>query len=209
MTAWRQLVREAGCDPEASCVGAMQLTAAFLQIAARTKDATRVDHRDANKSDALDRAIRAVMDLLERRLGTVASELMLGAVARELCDELEGHTTPTLRHGVIAFVTAGCLDAKLGTTFIDAFRARSGRPIHPGDPLPVVAFPAEHLSLDAREAVLAALAPRTGDPAKRADAVDRTRHLRLAPADLGQLRVRLVWADPWLDPVDASTRFGA
>lgn len=209
MTAWRQLVREAGCDPEAACVGAMQLTAAFLRIAARTRDETRVDHRDADKSAALDLAIRSVSNLLERRLGAVPSETLRGSIACELCDELDRQTTTALRHGVLAFVTARCLDAKLGTVFIDAFRARSNIPLEPGDPIPVIAFPAECLSLEARDAVLAALRPRTGDPDKRADAVDRTKHLRLAPADLGQLRVRLIWADPWLDPIEASTRFGA
>jgi predicted amidohydrolase len=190
-------------------VDAMQLTAAFLGIAARNKDETRVDYRDADKSEALDRAIGAVTGLLVRRLGSVATELLPGTVACEVCDELEVHTTETLRPGVLAFVTARCLDAKLGTTFIDAFRARSGLPVQPGDPIPFIPFPADQLPLHARKAVLSALAPRTGDPEKRADAVDRTRHLRLAPADLGQLRVRLIWADPWLDPVDTSTRFGA
>lgn len=187
----------------------MLLTAAFLKIAARTKDETRVDHRDGDKSAALDRVIRAVSDLLEHRLGTVVSEALLGSVACELCDELDTHTTPALRHGVIAFTAASCLDAKLGTTFVDAFRARSNLPVKPGDPIPFVAFPAADLGPEAREAVLAALTPRTGDPDKRADPVDRTKHLRLAPADLSQLRIRLIWADPWLDAVDASTRFGA
>ena len=190
-------------------VDAMQLTAALLRIAVRTEDETRVDHRDPDKSAALDRVIRSVSDLLERQFGAVASEALLGSAASELCDELDRHTTVTLRHGVIAFVTARCLDAKLGTVFIDAFRARSDIPLQPGDPFPVVPFPAECLAPSVREAVLEALAPRTGDPDKRDDAVDRTAHLRLAPADLGQLQVRLRWGDPWLDPVDASTRFGA
>jgi predicted amidohydrolase len=81
--------------------------------------------------------------------------------------------------------------------------------VRAGTPIPVVAFPSEHLSQDERDAVLAMLGPRTGDPRKRADAVDRTDHLRLAPVALDQLRVRLIWADPWLDDMNAATRFGA
>jgi len=209
MQVWRGLVRDAGCDPEAVSVDAMLLTAAFLTIAARTKDETRVDHRDACKSRAIDRVIQAVDELLEHRLGYVPPEAVAGSVASELCDVLDACTTPPLRPGAIAFVTARCLDARLGRTFVDAFRVRSGSRIRGGAPIPVVAFPAEHLNQHERDAVLAALGARTGDPRKRADAVDRTDHLRLAPAALDHLRVRSIWADPWLDAVDAETRFAA
>lgn len=75
MRIWRGLVRDAGCDPEATSVEVMLLTAAFLTIAARTKDGTRVDHRDAAKSEAVDRIIEAVDGFLERRLGKVPSEM--------------------------------------------------------------------------------------------------------------------------------------
>jgi hypothetical protein len=88
MRTWRGLVRDAGCDPEADSVEAMLLTAAFLTIAARTKDETRVDHRDASKSEAVDRVIEAVDVFLESRLGKVPSEIMSGLVASELCDAL-------------------------------------------------------------------------------------------------------------------------
>ena len=202
-------MRDAGCDPEVGSVEAMLLTAAFLTIAARTKDETRVDHRDAIKSSAIDRVIEAVDELLERRLGELPSEIISGSVACELCDALEASTAGLLRHGVVAFATARCLDARLGRTFIDAFRIRSGSTVRGGAPIPVVAFPAEHLDKHERDAVLAALGPRTGDPRKRADAVDRTDHLRLAPAAFDQFRVRSIWADPWLDAVDLATRFGA
>ena len=209
MRVWRGLVRDAGCDPEAAIVDAMLLTAAFLTIAARTKDETRVDHTDASKSEAIDRVIEAVDELLEQRIGHVPPETVSGAVASELCDVLDAHMTTQLRHGVVAFVTARCLDARLGRAFIDAFRARSGGRIWSGAPIPIVSFPAEHLDKRERDAILAALRPRTGDPRKRADAVDRTDHLRLAPAAVNQLRLRTIWADPWLDAIDAATRFGA
>jgi hypothetical protein len=99
MQVWRGLVRDAGCDPEASTVDAMPLTAAFLTIAARTKDETRVDHTDASKSEAIDRIIEAVDELLDRRIGAVPAELVSGAVAGELCDALDARMTSQLRHG--------------------------------------------------------------------------------------------------------------
>ena len=89
MQVWRGLVRDAGCDPEAAIVDAMLLTAAFLTIAARTRDETRVDHRDAGKSGAIDRVIEAVDELLERRLGKLPGEVVSGAVACELCAALD------------------------------------------------------------------------------------------------------------------------
>ena len=209
MRIWRGLVRDAGCDPEADIVEAMLLTAAFLTIAARTRDATRVDHRDASKSEVVDRVIETVDAFLENRLGKVPSEIMPGLVASELCDALDTCMTDQVRHGVVAFVTARCLDARLGRTYVDAFRVRSGIRLWAGAPVPVVSFPSEYLIKEKRDAVLAALGPRTGDPRKRADAVDRTDHLRLAPGSLDQLRVRTIWADPWLDAVDGATRFCA
>ena len=84
MKVWRRLVCDAGCDPEAASVEAMQLTAAFLTIAARTRDETRVDHTDAGKSLAIDRVITVVDELLARRVGAVPAELLSGVVASEL-----------------------------------------------------------------------------------------------------------------------------
>ena len=48
-------MRDAGCDPEVDSVEAMLLTAAFLTIAARTKDETRAVAEDGLAPQALAR----------------------------------------------------------------------------------------------------------------------------------------------------------
>ena len=191
----------------APTVEAMQLAAAFLRIAAETKDQTRGDHRDASQSATVDLLEARIDALIAPHVRPVVPELLPGALALALCDALDD-PDHGLRPGVVAFAVARCLDARLGRGFVDGLRARDGQRLRANDPLPVVAFPVEALDPDERKAVLAALQPRTGDPKRRADAVDRTDHLRLAPPEVESLCVRVRWADPWLDAVDATTRFG-
>jgi predicted amidohydrolase len=231
MDVWRRLFKDNGCNPEADAVSTMQLTAACLRIARTQKDETRVDWRDAGKSAALSELTKAVIDVLKPAVDNIPAEQIRGEVACRLCDVLEAQTAGVLGNGTLALVTAQCLDARHGAAFIDAFRPPDDQPgpsapIRPGDPIPVLGVAAmgrtpargaqgtqpdeaAQPALDAHKALLAALAPRTGDPHKRADPVDRTRWLRLAPTELEQLQIRLVWADPWLEPITASTRFGA
>jgi hypothetical protein len=209
---WRDELRGVGLDLEAATCEAMRLTAALLRIAAGRPDETRVDRRTAAKSAAIDRVVEAIDDYLEGTSSGVPSEYLRATIIGGLCDVLDAHMRAevgVLRTGIVAFETARCLDARFGRTFVDAFRARDGARLRAGDPVPIVAFPAERLTDADRAALLASLHPRTGDPRKRADAIDRTDHLRLAPPSVDVYRVRSTWVDPWLDAVGPATRFGA
>jgi len=200
---WREEIIKAGCEADADLVSALELTAAFLRIASRDVGEVRRDHADAILSVERDRVSKAVSEEL-RVLGDIPTEYLRTALVRAVCVALDGSA---LRHGILALLAANELDARVGRTFVDACRSRAGSRLRPGDPVPVVRFPSDRMVVAERERVLAALGPRTGDPRNRTAPTDRTDHLRLAPAAVAHIRVRLTWADPWLEPVTAESRF--
>ena len=202
---WRELIRDHGCAVAAGPVSAVELTAALLRIAGETIAITRAQHGDPELSDALDRLTRACCDLLGRAIGGVPVEYVASTSVDALIEVLE-HAG--VSEGIAALTAARCVDAYAGGAFVDAFRARSMQTVRAGDAIPVVRFPSDRLSLEAHERILEALGRRTSDPRNRTEHFDRTDHLRLAPAEIDRLRVRIVWAEPWLDPVTEATRFG-
>jgi hypothetical protein len=201
--SWRDRLREHGCAWDSGAASALVLATALLRIAADTRDGTRVDHGNPELSLAQDALTSAVDAVLAPTSGTYQEHLVATSLD-ELSRVLE---IARLRPGFSAFVAARVVDARFGRTFVSAFRSRDGKRIMPGDPIPVVPFPCERLDLTEQEEILRALGKRTGDPRLRTDPVDRTDHLRLAPAEVGTLCVRYRWA-PWLEPIRASTRFG-
>jgi hypothetical protein len=201
---WREELRGSGCDPDEELTSSIELTAAFLRIAARDVGHVRTDRADARLSVERDRVSKAVREVL-RALGDVPSEFLRLAMVGAICDALDGST---LRPGILALLAAEELDARLGRTFVDSFRLRAGARLAPGDPVPVVRFPSDRLVVEQRDRVLEQLGPRTGDPRNRAAPADRTDHLRLAPDAVAHTAVYLEWADPWLEPMTADSRLG-
>jgi hypothetical protein len=202
--SWRSRLRERGCTWDCGAASAVSLAAALLRVAAAAKDETRVDHGNPELSLAQNELLESVDAVLERASGNGYQEDLAAITLDEICLVLE---VAALRPGFTALVAARVVDARFGQTFVSAFRARDGERIQPGDPIPVVPFPCERLDLAEQKGVLEALGNRTGDPRTRTDSVDRTDHLRLAPAEVKNLCVRYKWA-PWLEPIRASTRFG-
>jgi predicted amidohydrolase len=122
----------------------------------------------------------------------------------QICDALDGSG---MRSGIASLIAARSIDARVGRAFVDAFRASSGARLKPGDPVPIVRFPSDRLPQQEQDDILAKLGKRTGDPRIKAERLDRTDHLRLAPEAVGQLRVRHIWVDPWLEAIGPNTQF--
>lgn len=202
--AWRETLRVEGCHWDSGAASAVALIAALLRIAARSRDEIRVDHGDMDLENEQDSLERAVSLLLRRFVGPIPCEFLEARLLDALCAALEACP---LRPGITALLTARVIDAHIGRELIDGFRAFHGTRLAPGDPVPVVRFPCERLAREEREEALMLLGKRTGDPKLRGDTFDHTDHLRLAPAAVTDLRVRLVWADDWLAPIRSSTRF--
>jgi hypothetical protein len=202
--SWRDRLRERGCTWDSGAASALDLATALLRIVANAKDETKVDHGAPELSFAQDGLAAAVDLAITRAIRQGPQEDLTATTIDALCLLFD---SSQLRPGITAFTAALVIDARFGRTFVSAFRARDGARIMPGDPIPIVPFPCERLALAEQEQILNALGRRTGDPRLRTDPVDRTDHLRLAPAEVKDLCIRYRWA-PWLEPLRASTRFG-
>ncbi|MGN6106562.1 MAG: hypothetical protein ACTHU0_15760 [Kofleriaceae bacterium] len=202
---WRERVSAQGCDLETSTIGVVELTAALLRITVARHAETYADYTCAEHGDEIDRLTLDLTELVARGVGPAVDEYLPRALVLALCARLE---TSSLRPGICARTAAEVLDARYGLAFVDRFATRDAR-LRVGDPFPVIPFPSPRLPETQRSELLATLSPMTGDPRNRTTWIERTRHLRLAPAGVDQLRVRLVWADPWLDAITAETRFAA
>lgn len=187
----------------------VELVAALLRTATADQARTSADLKTAELS--------VVLDALEDKLGTILlsvsagrgrSETISTAVLSQVISVLDDFTQDSrIAPGAPALVAATVVDEHLGKTFIDHFSSVQS-PLRPGDPYPVIPFPSDQLDIADADAVIAALKNRTGAPGNRTPWDDRVARLRLAPPDITRLRVDLVWADPWLEPVTASTTFG-
>lgn len=179
----------------------VDLAAALLRIANATPGETSADHRDAALGPEIDRVRAAVL----RALPVAASEFAGDEERAALAAALGGSR---LRPGLTALIGATVVDAWAGHRFIDYFRAPRDRLV-PGEPVPVIGFPAPTLAPPAQRAVLRALGQPTSRPANLTPEDDRTPRLRLAPPEVARFRVGLRWAEPHLDPVDERWRFAA
>jgi predicted amidohydrolase len=179
----------------------VDVAAALLRVANATPAETSADHRDA--------ALEAERDLLRARVCALLplppaeylTEVALGELAAAL-------TATRLRPGFAALTAAHAIDAWCGHRFIDYFRG-DRPPLAPGDPVPVVGFPAPTLAGDDGKRLLRAIGRPTSRPHALTPEDDRSRRLRLAPPEVARFRVRLRWAEPHLTPIDASWRFAA
>ncbi len=207
VSRWRALLASRGCDAAAP-VHVVELVTALLRIAQGDQRNTSADLRTSELFDRLDALEARLGKLLEQagRSENLSRPVLAGIVAA-----LEAATaaarSPRLHDGAAALIAAQVLDARLGGTFMDHFEGT--RELKPGDPYPVVPFPLESLGAAGRKAVLDELDGPTGAPSNRTTWNDRVAHLRLAPDGVQDLRVRLRWIDPWLDPVTKTTSFAA
>lgn len=198
---WPALIAAHGCAiAHDAPTSAMSLTAALLRVAAADPRQTRADHLGPRHVAALTRLEKAVTRTMTTATARGMIEYLPPAVTNALLKDLDAcGATRGLGAGAPALRVAQVIDAKVGATFMSSFRGV--RELVPGDPVPVVPPPIELVPELAEEV--------EGQPPSSFVWLDRVRHLRLAPDEVAGIRVRLVWQDGWLEPVDASTRFAA
>jgi hypothetical protein len=207
---WRRLLARHGCDAGEAPVAVVELAAALLRIAIAGQRHTTADIKCSSLFLHLDALQERVFKRLRRHLRRGRVEYLPATVLGDLTKELATATAaspPLLHDGAAALVVAQALDALVGTVFIEHFRGT--REVRGGDPVPVVPFPAGILGEVELAALLATLGQRTGAPSNRMTWDDRVAHLRIASPEVEHTRVRLIWSDPWLDPVRATTSFAA